>query len=522
MISLSFLILSLFIVGCSSEQTHNEFLEKAEQIVFEQPDSVVRMLAPRLYDTKMNEADQALYGLLYTEALHRSGLLTEADSLIIFSRKYYKERDDQEHLSRALLHHAIILYKQKQTHEAVLTMKQAEYMAKDLDKPAFKWYLYSVLGDVNDNVGNYTQTLRYYKQALQEARQYKKDEWIVQTLNNIATTFDLLSQNDSLKYYTDLAKPYAPKTGGDIRATYLVNKASYLMSLAKYKEAKHLLVESMSYAPTDRASKLLADIYMKEGDMEAAAQQWYRLINSFSPDVSIQSYRLLIQYLSRKGDTKNIAEYSQRLNHVYHSLYERSDAAGIIDLQSQYDEQQKERQQYRLTIFMLSAIIILIIAAIIIIRYGRHRIDILNARFVESQQQYKLTRSELTKMRKQKEREQRENSHQMKEIVSRLHASANKGRPASDDDVNALAQLSFAQKPELRELLSSLNSKEQMVCLLTIQSFLPTEIATLTISTPQGITNIRVRLLKKLFDETGGAKDFDNAIKSYNGRDLMH
>ena len=92
MISLSFLILSLFIVGCSSEQPHNEFLTKAESMVFEQPDSVVRMLAPRWYDTKMNEADRALYGLLYTEALHRSGLLTEADSLILFSRKYYKEK----------------------------------------------------------------------------------------------------------------------------------------------------------------------------------------------------------------------------------------------------------------------------------------------------------------------------------------------------------------------------------------------------------------------------------------------
>lgn len=170
MIALSFLILSLFIVGCSSEQPHNEFLTKAEAMVFEKPDSVVRLLAPRWYDTKMDEADLALYGLLYTEALHRSGLYTEADSLIIFSRKYYKERGDQEHLSRALLHHAIILYRQKLTHEAVLTMKQAEYLAEDMELPAFKWYLYSVLGDVNDNVGNYTQTLRYYKQALAEAQ----------------------------------------------------------------------------------------------------------------------------------------------------------------------------------------------------------------------------------------------------------------------------------------------------------------------------------------------------------------
>ena len=119
-------------------------------------------------------------------------------------------------------------------------------------------------------------------------------------------------------------------------------------------------------------------------------------------------------------------------------------------------------------------------------------------------------------MRRQNERERRENSHQMKEVVSSLHASANKGQAATDEDANNLAQISFSQNPELRELLSNLNSKEKLVCLLTIQNFLPTEIATLTISTPQTITNTRVRLLKKLFNETGGAKDFDNAIKRYN------
>ena len=198
------------------------------------------------------------------------------------------------------------------------------------------------------------------------------------------------------------------------------------------------------------------------------------------------------------GYKESAFEYSQRLNEVYHNLYERNDVAGIIDLQTQYDEQQKERKQYRTTILLLSTIIILIGAAIIIIRYSRQ------------------IKAELTKMRRQNERERRENSHQMKEVVSNLHASANKGQPATDEDANDLAQISYSQNPELRELLSALNSKEQMVCLLTIQSFLPTEIATLTISTPQTITNTRVRLLKKLFNKTGGAKDFDNAIKSYN------
>ena len=508
------LIFLFIIVGCSHEQSHNELLTKADQMVFTQPDSVVRMLAPCWNDTVMSETDRALFGLLYTEAIHRSGLYIGDDSLISASRKYFEQQGDNEHLARALLHHGIVLYHQQKTREAILSMKRAEQMAGSLHEPAFDWFLYSVLGDVTDNVGDYITTLRYYKQALYAARQADNKQWALQTLNNIATTFDVLGEKDSLKNYLEQAKPLVGSSRGDVRANYLVNNASYLMKTGKIDEAKHFLFESMQISPTDRGCKLLADIYVQEGDTALAMLQWYKLTTSLSPDVAIRSYRLLIEHLTLMGDMKNAGEYSRRLNEVYRSLYEHNDAAGIINMMAQFDEQLKERSRYRTVIALLAAIIFLMIISALFVWYSRRRIDKLNARFAESQQQFNLTRSELTQMRRLKEREQRENSMQMKETVSRLHASANKGKPVADEDANELAQLSYAQNPKLRELLSTLNSKEQMVCLLTIHNFLSSEIATLTISTPQAITNTRVRLLKKLFGETGGAKDFDNAIKS--------
>jgi hypothetical protein len=60
--------------------------------------------------------------------------------------------------------------------------------------------------------------------------------------------------------------------------------------------------------------------------------------------------------------------------------------------------------------------------------------------------------------------------------------------------------------------LKPLSTKEQAVCLLIRQHFQPSEIAILVASSPQSITNLRVRLLQKLFNEAGGAKDFDQRI----------
>ena len=497
----------LVIVGCSQEQSHNDLLIRAEQIVFSQPDSVVRMLAPHYNDTMMASADRALYGLLYTEALHRSGLSTSSDSLIRESRSFYEQYGDDEHLSRALLHHGIVLYRQQQTREAVLAMKRAELLSSDLDLPAFKWYLYCVLGDVNDNVGNYGLTLRYYKQALEAARQCDNRQWMVQTLNNIAMTFDMLGQKDSLRYYTEQAQPYYDNTDGEVRSTYLVNRASCLLSTGQRQEAKRCLTESMLISPTDRGGKLLADIYLAEGDTASAVEQWYRLTGSLSPDVAIQSYLQLIAYMNRQGNLRGVAEFSQRLNEVYHRLYEGNDAAGVVDLQTQYDEQVRERRQYRTVIALLSAIILVIVLSAVLFWYNRRRIN--------------QTRTELTQMRRNSEREQRENSRQMKDVVARLHSAAIKGMPASDEDMNALAQLTYAMRPRLRELLSTISAREQQVCLLTVHGFLPSEIANLTISTPQAITNTRVRLLRRLFGESGGATDFDTAIKEYGIDDVQ-
>ena len=244
----SLALFALVIVGCSQEQSHNELLCRSAQIVFTQPDSVVRMLSPHYNDSTMSTADRALYGLLYTEALHRSGLSTASDSLIRTSRDFYERQGDDEHLSRALLHHGIILYRQQQVHEAVLSMKRAELLSGGLDLPAFKWYLYCVLGDVNDNVGNHALTLRYYKQALRAARQCGSRQWTVQTLNNIAMTFDMLGQKDSLRYYTEQAQTYYEDTHGEVRATYLVNRASYMLSTGQRQEAKR---SGSSLQPTE-------------------------------------------------------------------------------------------------------------------------------------------------------------------------------------------------------------------------------------------------------------------------------
>ena len=115
-------------------------------------------------------------------------------------------------------------------------------------------------------------------------------------------------------------------------------------------------------------------------------------------------------------------------------------------------------------------------------------------------------------MQRQKKRQMRDNSRQLKDVTARLHKTVNLGQVAKDEDISVLAQCCYSLNPALLALLKPLSTKEQAVCLLIRQHFQPSEIAILVASSPQSITNLRVRLLQKLFNETGGAKDFDQRI----------
>ena len=103
-------------------------------------------------------------------------------------------------------------------------------------------------------------------------------------------------------------------------------------------------------------------------------------------------------------------------------------------------------------------------------------------------------------------------------ILNTLHSHAARGKEASDKDFGELVDLmkvnasSFLNRLDMD--INNLNYNELNICILTKLHFLPSEISCLMGLSSQNITNIRTRLLKKIFNiDKGGAKDFDKQIR---------
>ena len=84
----------------------------------------------------------------------------------------------------------------------------------------------------------------------------------------------------------------------------------------------------------------------------------------------------------------------------------------------------------------------------------------------------------------------------------------------SYEDWHALYPLVEEYWPKLAECRKDISDVEYQICILTKLGLRASDIAHLTHNSSSNITNIRTRLLAKLFDMEGGAKDFDMQIKS--------
>lgn len=102
-------------------------------------------------------------------------------------------------------------------------------------------------------------------------------------------------------------------------------------------------------------------------------------------------------------------------------------------------------------------------------------------------------------------------------IVMTLHKYGAKGITASEDDFKELLGLmenhsrSFMDALEIDK--NNINRTELRICILIRLRFVPLEISNIMNLTRQNITNIRTRLLCRIFKKKGGAKEFDYQIR---------
>ena len=309
-------------------------------------------------------------------------------------------------------------------------------------------------------------------------------------------------------------------------AEILTNLAKCYLDNHNSKKARQLLIAAYAIDDTNNAAMLIGNLWQAKGKSSIAKDYWYQAANSNDYETQLAALDSLL-----KLDPKNVfllqlyqqtTRYAPRLN-----------TDEIAQLQTDFEQAILQKKAYERINFLLVALIVLIISAFFGYHYYkrklkrlRQHLSSINARYLNDLEQYQQTRAEIKHLEQriaayQEDKQQPEQwnlnpAMVTSDCVFTLHRQAARGEMATDSLWQALNQLMASHDPHLFNLLitHNLNDKERHICMLIRLRFIPSELSTLLGISPQNATNLRQRLLIKLFTAKGGARDFDEKIRA--------
>ncbi len=383
-----------------------------------------------------------------------------------------------------------------------------------------------------------------------------------------------LGSYDSMLIVSERTRMVLLERGDTMKGnTFLSQSINSLLSQGRYEEAGPLLhiYESQSevsdtanYNPNYNMLHYYKGMYaIGTGNLNVARIALERFLSqSTSGNQRRLAYSELFRLYSITNSLDSIKKYAALYQAVSDSIYLYTEKSHLQDIQGLYNyvrhqqltnvmKEQTMRQQRLITILSFS-LIILALTSLHVFIYKRAKVrkqmqevaanysstlyeyhqlkqqlssaeterDSVQTSYDALRQRYAIVSEALANAQsdsKSPEEWELEDALLDSTVVRKLHFLA-ASRAMPEDCWFELCELAETAMPNFTEFLRekglSRQSKEYMVCLLLRMRFALSEIAISLDISSQSLTNIRSRLLKRLFNIKGGAREFDERIRS--------
>ncbi len=523
------LLMILVLSGCSQEHSDNyALLLQAETIMDQDPNQALQLIYsmefaqeehPMGYMGNMEKTsletkeDIALFGLLYTTAIHKIGLEIRNDSLISSSVDYYRQHHDEKRLAKALLHLGITHQSNNRWKDAVACLKQAEEMASDIHDEVFHYDVYDAIGNLNEAANCHELMLAHHQRALACATEMNSHTRMAASLNKLIRAHIQHGRLDSARVYIAQAKPILSDTEGQVKSDLLVSFGCEALEERDTVRGKKYLLWALEAFPNDYAAKRMGDILEAEGKMKEATDYWFEALNTNRVHVKIEAFEKLVRYYKNHEEWRAL-DLSDHLNRLYQNIRTNDKTETIAALQKEYDSRLERHRSARRLILLSAVILVLVIVIGLFVYYHRRKM-----------RAYQLVQDRILVLQNQlsekKEKETVADGQLMDTLLNDttvhfFHRMANGGKVPDKGQWKELYELIQRVLPDFLPSVNRnglLSERDMRICMLIKLRFVPTEIATLIGLSPQSVTNSRTRLLQTIFGVKGGAREFDARIR---------
>lgn len=346
------LLATSFITGCQNGKEIADALAKADALMYESPDSALRLLESIPHPERLQGKEQADYALLLSLARYRCYVPVSSDSLIQIAVQYYKDKDDADKKGMAYYTLGSILEEcDTDKSAAVQAYKDAERQVREMKNLDVASRIYSHLGFLNQSSGNYEEAKQYYRQAIAINKKNGNNHSLASNYLNLFRIHYLAAEKDSVAAYTEqLRQIESTLTDSALRSKIHQNIGVYYMYEEDYAKAEQYLTHALQLASDKASPKIwlsLAYVYQYSQRQDKADSLYASL--ALYPDVTIRAnaYKNILNGLLQQTSTSMhtlFGQYTAAADSAYENLYQ----AELSELQYQYDKVSLEKENARL------------------------------------------------------------------------------------------------------------------------------------------------------------------------------
>ena len=530
----------LLLCACGSRDAQR-MLDRAEAVMSDNPSQAIAVL-DSIGDDGLSRSQRMRRLLLLTNAQNKCDTVFRSDSIQRLLVDYYESHGSAN--DRMLAHYLL---------------GRAYYDMGEMPMALNAYQL--ALADTTVTDKNYYQLVRIYAQMAKiYYHQYLLQEQI--DCINQSVKFALLAKDTigAVNNYLQKANSYDLMGKSDSVITICENVNSFFKGKGMYKQSAQdqglLALHYIKKGMLEKAKHCL-DVYEAESgffdsnhNIEPHRTIYYSMLGEYyttiekydsaeicfrkelregkdfnNQNAASRGLALLFQKTHQPDSAAKYALYSYAMND---SVYAHMATEEVERMKAMYDYNRHlklaeakslEAQATRSLVWILSLFCLSIILSlyIVILRHKKREEEMVR----REENLYKRL-VELEDSQKEKERFKRTIEQEQRILNSTIakHFRDLAQKPAnlpSSTDWKSMLDMISRELPSFQALLCdnqlNLRQEEMNICMLIRLRFKPKEISNLTGLSSQNVTNIRKRLLYKIYgDESGGSKDFDQRI----------
>lgn len=354
----------------------------------------------RVTDSIYNIVKKLKNDTLLSKATYTRGVaffyMNNYDSALIYWEKamyFYTQSDNQKKMGDCLQNIGQIFELKGNIINANENYQHSLQIFEKLNLQDRAANMLNIIGTLNINLENFDIAENYYKRALDIYTRIRKQDpnnkyiqlGFAVTHNNLGTVSIRKKQLSNAMIYFEKAKElFSQPPDSFYLAFVLHNLGSIHSDLGNYQQAEEYLNESVRYNKSIENVQLNTMTLSAKGDLMLKEKNPLRALKYYQESMLIAEEKNLtkIQLKNLKGisdvfkmldDYKNSLLYFEKFATLKDSLLTESKYRQIMDLQTMYETEKKEKlivqkdRQIRQQIFVFSAISFLVISVLIIL-----------------------------------------------------------------------------------------------------------------------------------------------------------